>query len=740
MKRSVHSKFFTRLSLAVMGIAFSFTAMAQTTYTTQADGNWNSASTWVGGQIPSGTIAAGKTVVVKHKVTFNLTTDLTVNGTLTITGDTLVFPSSFTKSIKVTNGTLNVTSGCIFQTLSTQANDLSVDGGKVFITANSAVYVSKGFLAVKSAKRSIKNSKLYVGRGYDLNGNGSNVSVDTIQNSIVEVGSYGSGDFHVNAKDTLRVANAYITVFGSSNFDVDGNGIVKVLPNAINNFGFDQLKVGKDLINDGSWNARIDAACIGGSISGNADADIDFTRSQDCGVANLGSAPELIFRNPVLKSGQANKQGAVYRFANVMTGVDAEIKLKKFSRNDIVMQSVDLPSLGWDKAFQPQFGLAGLVQPYQNWYIDFELRFYQAGTNTSKTLPKVDMTALDVDGDGLSVAEYAVFQNPANVMYSSISYLSDNPAGTGSQSFTCPIDGILSLLTPCLICGGDGKSGLWNLTTCTACNGTGYKYLLCNHPFDETTGDELQGPVENFINIDTAATQVMATYQYTDVNFIAFRYGAKSGSQASNGAGIRLNSVWFRQFNLAPPTILPVTLTEFNATLKNKDVSLNWTAHEDNTCSYYAVQRSTDGKNYSDIAMVFVNTASNTNTYTVKDANVSSSTGIVYYRLHMFDNAKEGGLYSPTRIVKLGKEAGAIELTTYPNPVTDQVRVTLPSAWQGKPVMLQLYSANGVLMQSTQISNASQTETMQMGKAVKGFYVVKATCNGEVAQQRIVKN
>lgn len=34
--------------------------------------------------------------------------------------------------------------------------------------------------------------------------------------------------------------------------------------------------------------------------------------------------PELVFRNPVLKSGTANQQGAIYRFSDITTGVDAK--------------------------------------------------------------------------------------------------------------------------------------------------------------------------------------------------------------------------------------------------------------------------------------------------------------------------------------------------------------------------------------------------------------------------------
>lgn len=737
MKRSVH-KNLNKLIMAVLGVIITFTGMAQTTYTTQASGNWNSPSTWVGGNIPSSSIGSGKVVMIRHAVTFNLNSDLSVSGTLDISGDSLKFPSSYSKDIKInTGGLLTVNNGVFYQ--NTNGNsDMIVDRGRI-VFSNSKIYVSNAFMASKGAGRSIRNSIVYLGGKYELNGNSTFPSVDTIQNSIIETGIDQSGDFRVRANNTLRAANAYIRV-SNGDFQNDGNASIQTLAGAVNNYAFDQLKVKGDLINSGAWVARIDAACISGSIQGSQMAAIDFTRAQDCGAVPLvGSAPELIFTNPVLKSGQANKEGAVYRFPNVIPGVDAEIKLKKFSRNDIYMQTIDLANMGWGKAFQPQFGLRGNVGPNQEWYIDFELKFYNAGTNQSRTLPKVDMTALDVDGDGVSITEYAIFQNPANVMYSTVSYLATQPAGVVGQTFTCPLDNIASTLIPCVVCGGDGKIGIWNLTDCPACNGTGAKYSSCNHAYNGTTGNVLLGPVENFVNIDTAATQVMATYQYTDVNKIDFRYGGKSGSRASN-AGVRLNSLWFRQFSLAPPTILPVKLSGFSAMLNKKDVIVSWTAEEENF-SHYVIQRSTDGKNYSDIALVFANNAPGASNYSYKDANVSSATNSVFYRLLMVDKVDEGGHYSETRVIRLGKEAESLQLVTYPNPVTaDKVQVTLPGSWQGKPVMLQLYSSNGVLMQSMQIGSASQTESLQLSKTMKGFYFIKATCNGEVAQQRIIKN
>jgi hypothetical protein len=729
-----------KLLPSLLAAMISLAAVAQS-YTTKADGNWSDPSIWSGGVVAPVTIAAGQTITIKHVVTFDVNSIFTIAGTVNITG-TLQFAATATKDVLINaGGLISVTNGSFIQDISAHQNNLTMNGGR-FSISNSYMAVGKNFSASNGAKLYAKNSKVYIGTGYSLTGTLLAPVTDTIQNSIIETGmsNTGSADFVIGAYCTLRVANAIVKADNGAGFKNSAGATISVLKGASNNYGFDLLKVANDLQNDGSWNARIDAACISGTIKGTTMADIDFTRSQDCAATpNIGDAPELIFKNPVLKSGTANKQGASYLFANVVSGVDAEITLKKFSRPDIQMNFIDRTDVGWDKAFQPNFGLPGFVAPNQNWYIDFQVKFYQAGTNNRITLPKVDITALDVDGDGVSIHEYAVFQNPSNVIYSTVSYLVDQTASNLGQTFTCPVCGTASALIACSVCGGDGKTGTWNLTDCSACEGTGLVYAFCNHPFDGTNGRILQGPTQNFVSIDTSATQVMATYQYTEVSTIDFRYGAATGTSGSNGAGIRLNSFWFRQFNLSPPSILPVKLNRFAAVVNGNDVNLTWTANEENV-SHYIVQRSTNGKTFSDIALVFANNTFSASTYRYKDAGVSTETNVVYYRLLMVDKGKEEGVYSPVQVVRFAKEAEAIKLIAFPNPATEQVRVTLPYSWQGKPVMLQLHNGNGLIVQSMQIGSASQTETMQLTMLSKGFYIIKASCNGQVAEQRIIKN
>jgi len=389
--------------------------------------------------------------------------------------------------------------------------------------------------------------------------------------------------------------------------------------------------------------------------------------------------------------------------------------------------------MGWDKALQPQFGLPGLVQPNQNWFVDFELAFFKAGTNQKQKLSKIALTALDVDGDGNSISEYVTYNNPDSVKYSTVSYLNGTEVGAVGQTFNCGECGKPGELYTCSNCKG---TGINSNNECGNCKGSGKLHKGCSHAYTGPSGSSVNGPVENFMNIDTLSTQVMATYQYLNKDLIKFRYGAKSGAKSSNGSGIRLNSTWFRSFSLTPPMALAVQLKSFTAMLENGSVTINWTAEQDVNFSHFVVERSTDGVEYAAIASVLSSTVSR---YAYRDGGVSSASSMLYYRLRMVDNTKETSL-SQVRVIRLGKGAEALTLSTYPNPAVNQVRVSVPSEWQNKAVSIELYSASGIRVQSQQIASARGTEVVEISKATRGMYFIKASCEGKSAQQRIVKN
>jgi hypothetical protein len=110
---------------------------------------------------------------------------------------------------------------------------------------------------------------------------------------------------------------------------------------------------------------------------------------------------------------------------------------------------------------------------------------------------------------------------------------------------------------------------------------------------------------------------------------------------------------------------------------------------------------------------------------------------VIYYRLRSVDIDGKSQL-SPVRLIRLGKEE-SIAVVTYPNPVSNELRITVPSAWQGKKVSYEVLANNGRITIRTESGSSSQTETLNVSSLSPGFYVVRVSCNGETATQKIVK-
>ncbi|HUM67080.1 MAG TPA: T9SS type A sorting domain-containing protein, partial [Chitinophagaceae bacterium] len=68
-----------------------------------------------------------------------------------------------------------------------------------------------------------------------------------------------------------------------------------------------------------------------------------------------------------------------------------------------------------------------------------------------------------------------------------------------------------------------------------------------------------------------------------------------------------------------------------------------------------------------------------------------------------------------------------------------ELRVTIPSHWQGKKISYEVFSTSGQKL-FQQVSNlASQTETIDMSRLAAGSYIVKVTCGNETAHQKLIR-
>ncbi len=395
--------------------------------------------------------------------------------------------------------------------------------------------------------------------------------------------------------------------------------------------------------------------------------------------------PDYNFGTGSLETGSYRAINSVYRFPNVKTDVDGLVTIKAIVNATI--DSVDRNGIGHKEAFQPSI----YANANSYGYVEFELKFVTAGTSTPVLQSVINVTSIDVDGSSPA-------NDPNYVIYEFDEY--NFPSGavidyslTGAQ---------LNYST----------SGSWIKG-------------------QNTGGSE-------YLDVDTVAKEVMFTMIAQNQSTFLVRMGADNKNNANS---YRLRSLYFKKFDYPSSRVLPVKLSGFTAGLKRNRVVVKWETVSEVNVNYFMVEKSTDGQHYMNAGLVFANgNAYGKTAYSMTDDLNTLQSGVLYYRLRSVDIDGKSQL-SEVRIIRIVKQNdNGISIVTYPNPVTNELRITNPASWQNKQVIYELFNENGSVVKRTTTGNSSQTETMHVSNLSPGFYILKATANGELAQQKIIKH
>ncbi len=185
------------------------------------------------------------------------------------------------------------------------------------------------------------------------------------------------------------------------------------------------------------------------------------------------------------------------------------------------------------------------------------------------------------------------------------------------------------------------------------------------------------------------------------------------------------------------PTVVPVELTTFNATIIDGKVRLNWfTATETNNAGF-DIERSKDGTNYEKIFFIGGNgTTTNRNVYSYIDETVTA--GVYYYRLKQinFDGSFE---YLNAIAVDLGSPVGYLLKQNYPNPFNPKTIITYQIPVEGF-VTLKLYDVLGnevsTLINEKKLAGTYKVE-LDGSKLSSGIYFYKITSGNFVAVKKM---
>ncbi len=389
------------------------------------------------------------------------------------------------------------------------------------------------------------------------------------------------------------------------------------------------------------------------------------------------SFSQLAFKSPLLLQGDGKAIGSIYRFSNVTTNVDALVTIDSLV-NGASLSNIDLTASGYNDAFQPQVKAGNIGTSY----VLFSITFVQHNTATAVFLSSVTATNLDLDG-------------------------------TPTLKEMCEID----------MNGGSSKFMNNNPTILVSLLSNKFRAV-------NVAGVDYGG-------IDTTASQVM--FQVKNSNLASFK--VRFGSVTLNNSGsARQYSLYMKEFAIANATTLPVTLTNFQANLKDKSASLVWTTANQINFSHFVIEKSTDGKNFQEAAVLFADEANTSAAidYKYKDNLQNSSSKVVFYRLKMVD-ANDKYAYSETRMVRLATEVNNIQISTFPNPVTSELRIMIPADWQEKAVTYEIYNSTGILVQRVQNQKAAQVQQINVQNLNGGNYIVKVSNGSATSTSKIIK-
>ena len=398
--------------------------------------------------------------------------------------------------------------------------------------------------------------------------------------------------------------------------------------------------------------------------------------------STLTHSQTLNFNSPAIVSGTDQAVGCVYRFSSITPNGQVDALISIDSLIGVTLSGIDAsPSGSSTTAFQPQLSSLG-NKGYH--YAVFTITFVTAGTTYPTPITDFSSVFMGIDGSN-QITEF----NAITIPNATWQYVSSTPKVAVTQTDST-YSGTATSSSPS---GGQG--------------------------IDETDSTQM-------FNVSSPIT-----------TRFSMRVGYYQNSNGWNGNN--LFSINIRG-NSIQAIVLPLNLLSFTAKLVNEKVSLSWSTSKEENVSHYIIERSYNNETYDQAALVFPAEESQAvNNYMYQDVIKNTTAPVIYYRLKMVDkNGKYS--YSDVKMVRMDESTETARIITYPNPVVNELHLSLPQSWLNKTVNCHLLNAGGLVIKSFTIQQAGSTATINMREIPAGLYFVKAISGKEMCTQTIVKS
>lgn len=184
--------------------------------------------------------------------------------------------------------------------------------------------------------------------------------------------------------------------------------------------------------------------------------------------------------------------------------------------------------------------------------------------------------------------------------------------------------------------------------------------------------------------------------------------------------------------------LLPTTLVNFSATLKNNTTQLSWQTKQEINTSHFDVEYGFDGVSFEKLATVFAAG----NSIEVKNYTLShliTENVNYYYRLKMVD---KDGKFTYSNILKVSNSKNdKFKFEVYPTLTKGEITGTVANN-KIEIATIQIINNNGqvVSKQSFQTVNGSNTFKANISNQSNGMYLVQIISSNGIFTQKIVKH
>lgn len=179
---------------------------------------------------------------------------------------------------------------------------------------------------------------------------------------------------------------------------------------------------------------------------------------------------------------------------------------------------------------------------------------------------------------------------------------------------------------------------------------------------------------------------------------------------------------------------MPVELLFFDATIKNQMVELTWATATEENFDYFALERSSNGKDFIEIAQIQgMGDSFERVDYSTVDKNPMN--GRSYYRLRSVDF---DGLVEVFDYVMVKTEGLKSDFSVYPNPIDDGNFSIQTNFELKETTTLFIYNSMGGVERSYQID--FWKKDLNLNGLKSGSYIVKMVKGEEVIIKRVLVN